>query len=504
MIYLLEYRSLVLEQLSYEAEETFKKTIEHIDGEFDSKGIIYGVVLSCLIIRDFEGFGLHHVSSDGQSVFKLILEVAVANYPEQQYRCHLVNLPWFFNSVWFILKNMLDKRILNKLTMSGSKSDYMKKLLLDVDMHSIPAKLGGHYTGYNTPYEFNLGPDGPFHSASTINVDNIDTEGTSSVASYSERDVGNITIQPSYSNVSATSDLILTDDFATWDEGSVNPLLQSTEVDDGGASIKAASDSAERTIKKRSKSFKMKSILRLFSPSTSSKSQPQPQESPSGRSDMDATITTLPSDSSTAEAPAEPEDLSPTRRFLRHHNDSSSVDTSSPSQMTSHSHRHHHSSSSRASSRASRRPLVGEEEVPSERRRSSGRRSLAQSVANTNNNHAGNTVTVGGLGRDRLSSRREVADTTHHSAAEEASSVRSQPEKDRQRPRDRRLRSSSSRMSSAPRPGESIEQWKTRVNYSSAAAAAASSADLHRQCYSCFAAIDTGEAADMGTSWFCF
>jgi len=84
MIYLLEYRSLVLEQLSYEAEESFKKTIEDKDGEVDAKGIIYGVVLSCLIIRDFEGFGLHHVSSDGQSVFKLILDVAVANYPEQQ------------------------------------------------------------------------------------------------------------------------------------------------------------------------------------------------------------------------------------------------------------------------------------------------------------------------------------------------------------------------------------------------------------------------------------
>jgi len=402
---------------------------------------------------------------------------------------------------------MLDKRILNKLTMSGSKSDYMKKLLLDIDIHSIPAKLGGHYTGYNTPYVFNLRPDGPFHSASTMNTENIDTEATSSVASE-----GVIPIQTSLSNVSAANESILSDESAAWDEGYVNPLLLESAVLEGdvATSTKTTTDSAEKTLKKRSKSFKMKNILRLFSPSsTSSKSQPLSQESPSGRSDMD---TTLPSDCSTItskEAPPIIEDLSsPARLFL--HNDSSSVDTS-PSHIASRSHRshkhhHHSSSSSRASSRSSRHQLLAEDEsIASDRRRSSSRRSQAQSTGTTaNNNHAGNTVTVGGLGRDRLSSNREAQ--VHHSTvvSEDARSVRSRPEKDRTRLRDRRLLTS--KMSSSappPRPGESIEQWKTRVNYSGAAAAS-SSADLHRNCYSCFTAIDTGEAAGMGTFWFCF
>ena len=85
MIYLLEYRSLVLEQMSCEAEERLKRSpgIEQLI-HMDASGITYGVLLSCLIIRDFEGLGLHHVSGDGQTVLKLILEIAVANYPEQQ------------------------------------------------------------------------------------------------------------------------------------------------------------------------------------------------------------------------------------------------------------------------------------------------------------------------------------------------------------------------------------------------------------------------------------
>ena len=87
MIYLLEYRSLILEQMSCEAEERLKRSpgIEQLT-RMDANGITYGVLLSCLIIRDFEGLGLHHVSGDGQTVLKLILEIAVANYPEQQVR----------------------------------------------------------------------------------------------------------------------------------------------------------------------------------------------------------------------------------------------------------------------------------------------------------------------------------------------------------------------------------------------------------------------------------
>ena len=84
MIYLLEYRSLVLEQLSHEAEEKLKKSRGYEELLRNGGDITFGTLLSCLIIRDFEGLGLHHVSGDGQAVLKLILDIAVANYPEQQ------------------------------------------------------------------------------------------------------------------------------------------------------------------------------------------------------------------------------------------------------------------------------------------------------------------------------------------------------------------------------------------------------------------------------------
>lgn len=84
MIYLLEYRSLVLEQLSHEAELKLLQTLSSVESGMTTSEITTGVLLACLIIRDFDGFGLHHVSSEGQAVLKMILEIAVANYPEQQ------------------------------------------------------------------------------------------------------------------------------------------------------------------------------------------------------------------------------------------------------------------------------------------------------------------------------------------------------------------------------------------------------------------------------------
>eukprot|EP01037_Dinobryon_pediforme_P019519 gene19519-19950_t len=153
-------------QLSHEAEEKLKKSRGYEELLRNGGDITFGTLLSCLIIRDFEGLGLHHVSGDGQAVLKLILDIAVANYPEQQYRCHLINLPWFFSSVWFVLRNMFDKRMLQKLTMSGGRQEYLKKLLLDMEMDSIPVQLGGRYSGYNTPFTFDLSSSGPFYYSS--------------------------------------------------------------------------------------------------------------------------------------------------------------------------------------------------------------------------------------------------------------------------------------------------------------------------------------------------
>ncbi len=50
------------------------------------------------------------------------------------------------SNIWYFIKNLLDQNILSKLTLSGP-NDFLAKLLIDVPVESIPANLGGQYTG---------------------------------------------------------------------------------------------------------------------------------------------------------------------------------------------------------------------------------------------------------------------------------------------------------------------------------------------------------------------
>ena len=118
MIYTLEYKILLLEQLADEREKAYL-----LEPLIDSK-VPYGILLSARVIRDLNGFGLNHVGSDGQTVIKWILEIAVDNYPELLHRCNMINVPWIFNSIWFFMKGMMDSNTVKKVTIAGT--DFFK------------------------------------------------------------------------------------------------------------------------------------------------------------------------------------------------------------------------------------------------------------------------------------------------------------------------------------------------------------------------------------------
>ena len=114
MIYSLEYKILLLEQLADEREK------EYLSRPSIDNKIPYGILLSARVIRDLNGFGLNHIGSDGQTVIKWILEIAVDNYPDLLFRCNMVNVPWIFNSIWFFMKGMMDSNTVKKVTIAGT------------------------------------------------------------------------------------------------------------------------------------------------------------------------------------------------------------------------------------------------------------------------------------------------------------------------------------------------------------------------------------------------
>lgn len=164
MIYMLEYKMLVLEQMSDAAERVVLQKNPHTSKP-------YGVVLQCRIFRDFTGFGIGHIGVEGRTVITWILEIAVDNYPELLYRSHMVNVPWVFNTIWYFVKGMLDDNTIKKVTINTT--DYLDALRNEVPLDAIPQVLGGHYEPKDVMFEFDISRDGPFFYAQAPIADNI-------------------------------------------------------------------------------------------------------------------------------------------------------------------------------------------------------------------------------------------------------------------------------------------------------------------------------------------
>lgn len=92
--YSLEFRSLILEQLSEEQEkEKFEALVARRDaGEDMSSMEPYGTLCHLCIIRDLSGVGFDHLGSQGQEIIKAVIgELFLATISN----C-LVSVPWQF------------------------------------------------------------------------------------------------------------------------------------------------------------------------------------------------------------------------------------------------------------------------------------------------------------------------------------------------------------------------------------------------------------------------
>ena len=175
LIYSLEYRSMVLEQLSDVMESEYLR-----DHPNPADG--YGVILKICCIRDLKGLGLNHMNSTAKLIIQKALDLATPNYQEFLGKSHMINVPWVFNALWQFItyQGWIEPSTIAKISSYGA--DYLEKLQKDVPMSSIPVCVGGKLQAYNEPFDFDLGeggalywPDGPkvaqpAHRASTLTV----------------------------------------------------------------------------------------------------------------------------------------------------------------------------------------------------------------------------------------------------------------------------------------------------------------------------------------------
>ena len=183
MLYAFEYRNLVLEQLSHEKEKKNIKRIRkrilanegiedpspvskpttstgsQLECEVASEGTdeTYGELLRTVIIRDFEGVTLSGFMKT-QTILQWVVDLGTSNYPETMSRSFMVRTPWFFTSIWAILKNVLEANTVKKMVHCGS--DYLEAIPRDygIPLDQLPKRVGGTYPKSNGPFAFTVPP----------------------------------------------------------------------------------------------------------------------------------------------------------------------------------------------------------------------------------------------------------------------------------------------------------------------------------------------------------
>jgi hypothetical protein len=96
VVYCLQYKTLIIEQLS-ELKE--RQLLEQYNGHPPETENGYGIILQCTIIRCLKGMGMEFLGHDSKAVLKATMDIAQANFPEMLYKNHIVNAPWIFNTI---------------------------------------------------------------------------------------------------------------------------------------------------------------------------------------------------------------------------------------------------------------------------------------------------------------------------------------------------------------------------------------------------------------------
>ena len=161
VIHCLEYRSIILEQLSEEAE---RKKVKSIEESNSTSSEPYGTILYACVIRDLRGVGWDHVGSTGRDILGAVIKIASDNYPELMRRCFIINSPFIFYTAWIFIQGLLAAKTVGKIMVLGA--DYLEHLLKEVHIDSLPRFLGGRDHIGSIPFDFDSSENGPLSMTS--------------------------------------------------------------------------------------------------------------------------------------------------------------------------------------------------------------------------------------------------------------------------------------------------------------------------------------------------
>ena len=103
---------------------------------------IYGrPITSNFAIIDMTGLTLGMFGGRTKKFTKKMSKCMQDNYPENLYRCFIVNAPAIFTGIWAVTKAFMDERTKKKITIMGS--NFHAQILEQIDAENLPDFLGG-------------------------------------------------------------------------------------------------------------------------------------------------------------------------------------------------------------------------------------------------------------------------------------------------------------------------------------------------------------------------
>ena len=98
-----------------------------------------------LQILDLKGLSITLVRGKTFEVIKKMIKLFGMHWPERSFKAFIVNAPFWFNGIWGVVKQFVNKRTVEKFRVFSSSSDskFHKELLNYVDAENLPVQYGG-------------------------------------------------------------------------------------------------------------------------------------------------------------------------------------------------------------------------------------------------------------------------------------------------------------------------------------------------------------------------
>jgi len=94
----------------------------------------------------------YRLDTEALRAFRINLQIDTDFYPERLKYLYMINAPWFFTSIWAMMRPLIDPITADKIKIVGK--DYLNVLREHIDDDQIPPELGGSCPDFKWEYPF--------------------------------------------------------------------------------------------------------------------------------------------------------------------------------------------------------------------------------------------------------------------------------------------------------------------------------------------------------------